>query len=72
MELDRTFDDGFSAHATQGLDEDGGGTLTRKELRPLAQVNVELLHMSEFFSYLELTDVDEVYVAQAGSRKHAL
>lgn len=58
-----TFDDGFSAYATQGLDEDGDGTLTREELQPLAQVNVESLHEFEFFTYLGLTDVDEVYGA---------
>lgn len=60
-----TFDDGFSAYATQGLDEDGDGILTRDELQPLAQVNVESLHEFEFFTYLGLTDVDEVYGAFA-------
>jgi hypothetical protein len=52
---------------TQGLDEDGGGTLTREELQPLAQVNVESLHKFGFFTHLGLTDVDEVYGAQAES-----
>lgn len=65
MELDGTFDDGFSAHATRGLDGDGGGTLTREELRPRAQVNVELLHKSGSCSCLDLTGVAEVCGAQA-------
>jgi hypothetical protein len=46
--------------------------LTLEELQPLAQADVESLHMFEFFTCLGLTEVDEVYGVQAGSRKHAL
>ncbi|TLP42787.1 MULTISPECIES: DUF1007 family protein [Cohaesibacter] len=47
-----TFDEAFSAFASQGLDEDGDGKLSRAELQPLAQVNVESLEEYEFFSDL--------------------
>ena len=47
-----TFDEAFSAFASQGLDEDGDGTLSRAELQPLAQVNVESLSEYGFFSDL--------------------
>jgi len=46
------FDEGFSAFAAQGLDEDGDGALTREELQPLAQVNVESLSEYDFFTFL--------------------
>nr|WP_321443506.1 DUF1007 family protein [uncultured Cohaesibacter sp.] len=47
-----TFDEAFSAFASQGLDEDGDGKLSRAELQPLAQVNVESLEEYGFFSDL--------------------
>ena len=56
-----TFDEMFSAYAIQGLDEDQDGTLTREELQPLAQVNVESLNEFDFFTYLGVIGVDEVY-----------
>jgi ABC-type uncharacterized transport system substrate-binding protein len=37
-----TFDDMFSAFATQGLEQKTKGTFTREELAPLAKVNVEI------------------------------
>jgi ABC-type uncharacterized transport system substrate-binding protein len=46
------FDEAFSAFAAQGLDEDGDGALTREELQPLAQVNVESLSEYAFFTFL--------------------
>ncbi len=49
-----TFDEMFSAYATQGLDTDGDGILTREELQPLAQVNVEFLDEFDFFTFLDL------------------
>lgn len=49
-----TFDEMFSAYATQGLDTDGDGQLSREELQPLAQVNVESLHEFDFFTFLDL------------------
>lgn len=68
-ELDWIFDDGFSAYARQGLDQDGGSTLTREELQPLAPFNVGSLHKFEFFTYLGPTDVDDMYGAQAEGGK---
>jgi ABC-type uncharacterized transport system substrate-binding protein len=46
------FDDAFSAFATQGLDENGDGKLSREELQPLAKVNVESLSEYDYFSDL--------------------
>lgn len=56
-----TFDEAFSAFASQGLDEDGDGNLSRAELQPLAQVNVESLEEYGFFSdlYEEGTEATE-------------
>ncbi|WP_319412904.1 DUF1007 family protein [uncultured Cohaesibacter sp.] len=45
-----TFDEAFSAFASQGLDEDDDGKLSREELQPLAQVNVESLSEYGYFS----------------------
>ena len=47
------FDEAFSAFASQGLDEDGDGALTREELQPLAQINVESLSEYDFFTFLD-------------------
>lgn len=54
-----TFDEAFSAFATQGLDENQDGTLTREELQPLAQVNVESLSEYDYFSDLYRTGAKE-------------
>jgi ABC-type uncharacterized transport system substrate-binding protein len=45
-----TFDEMFSAYATQGLDKDGDGKLSREELAELAEVNVTSLEEFEYFS----------------------
>jgi ABC-type uncharacterized transport system substrate-binding protein len=45
-----TFDEMFSAFATQGLDKNNDGTLSREELAELAQVNVESLKEFEYFT----------------------
>jgi ABC-type uncharacterized transport system substrate-binding protein len=47
-----TFDEAFSAYASLGLDADKDGVLSEAELAPLAQVNVETLHESAFFTFL--------------------
>jgi ABC-type uncharacterized transport system substrate-binding protein len=47
-----TFDEAFSAFASQGLDENDDGKLSREELQPLAQVNVESLAEFDYFSDL--------------------
>jgi ABC-type uncharacterized transport system substrate-binding protein len=45
-----TFDDMFSAFATQGLDKDKSGKLTRETLAPLAKENVESLKEFGYFT----------------------
>jgi ABC-type uncharacterized transport system substrate-binding protein len=45
-----TFDEMFSAFATQGLDKDGDGKLSREELKELAEVNVTSLEEFNYFS----------------------
>jgi ABC-type uncharacterized transport system substrate-binding protein len=46
-----TFDDMFSAFATQGLEQKVKGQFTREELAPLAEVNVTSLKEFDFFTY---------------------
>jgi ABC-type uncharacterized transport system substrate-binding protein len=53
-----TFDDMFSAFATQGLESKQKGAFTREELAPLAKVNVDSLKEYDYFTY-----------AMAGSKK---
>jgi ABC-type uncharacterized transport system substrate-binding protein len=45
-----TFDEMFSAFASQGLDKDKDGNLSREELAELAQVNVTSLKEFNYFS----------------------
>ena len=45
-----TFDEMFSAFATQGLDKNNDGLLSREELAELAQINVESLKEFEYFT----------------------
>jgi ABC-type uncharacterized transport system substrate-binding protein len=45
-----TFDDMFSAFATQGLDKDKDGKFSREELAELAEVNVTSLKEFNYFS----------------------
>src|SRR6266540_112246 len=46
-----TFDDMFSAFATQGIEAKKKGDYTREELAPLAEVNVTSLKEYDFFTY---------------------
>ena len=46
-----TFDDMFSAFATQGIEAKKKGEYTREELAPLAEVNVTSLKEYDFFTY---------------------
>jgi ABC-type uncharacterized transport system substrate-binding protein len=46
-----TFDDMFSAFATQGLESKQKGVFTRDELQPLAKVNVDSLKEYDYFTY---------------------
>jgi ABC-type uncharacterized transport system substrate-binding protein len=45
-----TFDDMFSAFATQGIESKKKGVFTRQELAPLAEVNVTSLKEFDFFT----------------------
>jgi len=49
-----TFDDMFSAYATQGLEQKTKGQFTREELAPLAKVNVESLQEYAYFTYAKI------------------
>jgi len=49
-----TFDDMFSAFATQGIEQKTKGSFTRDELKPLAQVNVESLKDYAYFTYAKV------------------
>jgi ABC-type uncharacterized transport system substrate-binding protein len=46
-----TFDETFSAFATQGLDAKVKGSFTREELKPLAETNIESLKEYRYFTY---------------------
>ncbi|BBE73879.1 DUF1007 family protein [Oharaeibacter diazotrophicus] len=46
------FDDAYSAFASQGLDTDGDGKLSVRELKPLADLNVESLKEFGYFTFL--------------------
>ncbi|MGQ4273561.1 HoxN/HupN/NixA family nickel/cobalt transporter [Terrihabitans sp. B22-R8] len=45
------FDEMFSAYATQGLDADGDGKLSREELGELAQINIDSLREFDYFTF---------------------
>jgi ABC-type uncharacterized transport system substrate-binding protein len=49
-----TFDDMFSAFATQGIEQKTKGTFAREELAPLAKVNVESLKEYAYFTYAKV------------------
>jgi len=46
-----TFDEAFSIFASQGLDKDNDGKLSREELAPLAEVNVTSLKEFDYFTF---------------------
>src|ERR1700758_462973 len=49
-----TFDDMFSAFATQGLEQKTKGQFTRDELQSLAKVNVDSLQEYAYFTYVKV------------------
>jgi len=49
-----TFDDMFSAFATQGLEAKTKGQFTREELQPLAEVNAQSLKEYDYFTYAKI------------------
>ena len=54
-----TFDEFYTAMAVQGLDANGDGVYSQKELQPLAQVNVESLKEFDYFTFVHLSDDDK-------------
>jgi ABC-type uncharacterized transport system substrate-binding protein len=52
-----SFDDMFSAFATQGLAAKEKGKYTREELAPLAKVNIESLKEYDYFTYARVDGV---------------
>ena len=52
------FDDMYSTFALEGLQSAKKGVFTREELAPLAQVNVESLKESDFFTYAKANGKD--------------
>ena len=57
-----TFDDMYSAFATQGLEQKKKGEFTPQELQPLAKVNVESLKEYDFFTYAKANGKDVTFV----------
>lgn len=57
------FDEGFSAFATQGLDENGDGQFSREELVELAQINIDSLKDFEYFTFVQMGEKDPAYAA---------
>src|SRR3954464_15885545 len=57
-----TFDDMYSAFATQGLEQKKKGEFTLEVLRPLAKVNVESLKEYDFFTYAKANGKDVSFV----------
>ena len=57
-----TFDDMFSAFATQGLEAKKKGEFTREELEPLAKVNIESLKEFDFFTYAKANGAKTAFV----------
>lgn len=47
-----TFDEFYSAFASQGLDQDGSGVPTREELQPLADENIVSLRDFDYFTFV--------------------
>lgn len=57
-----SFDDSFSAYATQGLEQKTKGVFTREELADLAKTNVESLKEYDFFTNAQSAGGKERFV----------
>src|SRR5215212_11362291 len=58
-----TFDAGYSAYLTQGLDKNGDGTLTPDELQDLAKENAESLVEFDYFTFLKANGAKPAFAA---------
>jgi len=56
-----TFDEFYSAFATQGMDKDGDGTLSQGELEPLAAENVSSLQEFDYFTFVKANGNDATH-----------
>jgi len=57
-----TFDDMFSAFATQGIDSKKRGVYTREELEPLAKTNIESLKDFDYFTIAKVNGKKTAFV----------
>jgi ABC-type uncharacterized transport system substrate-binding protein len=55
-----TFDEFYTAMAIQGLDANGDGVYTTKELEPIAKDNVESLKDFDYFTFVHLSDDEKL------------
>jgi len=55
-----TFDEFYSAMAVQGLDTNGDGVFSAKELEPLAEVNIKSLKDFDYFTSVHIGDADNL------------
>jgi ABC-type uncharacterized transport system substrate-binding protein len=58
-----TFDKGYSAYVTQGLDKNGDGKFSREELRDLAKENTESLVEFDYFTSLKANGKKQDFAA---------
>lgn len=54
------FDEAYSAFASQGLDADGDGKLSAKELAPLAKLNVDSMVDYAYFTFITSVDGKDI------------
>ncbi|MGB8708595.1 MAG: DUF1007 family protein, partial [Methyloceanibacter sp.] len=55
-----TFDEFYSAMAVQGLDTNGDGVFSAKELEPLAEVNIKSLKDFDYFTFVHIGNADNL------------
>jgi ABC-type uncharacterized transport system substrate-binding protein len=61
-----TFDDMFSAFATQGIDSKKRGVFSREELMPLAKTNIESLKDFDYFTVAKVDGKAAAFIDPAG------